>query len=812
MPQTEYKGSKYLALLEEFRDLGVGGLFFRVRYEFSKKLGFIERKHAPRELSAEEVIESLDLKNPSLAQVHSAYNSHGTDGAVPELIRHFKSRQSPGFFFNWRDRELYQRLLREHFADQESQLLEQADRICRHEFEVFGSKSIQYGDQINWHFDPSTGSDWPLTHWSKIDIAGSDRIGDVKFTWEVNRHQFFFTLGRAYWFTGDEKYARKFAELMRSWINTNPPEIGVNWYSNLEIAIRLICWIWAYHYFLDSPFFDDQLHFDFLRIVLQSCRHLTRDFAYSLRSMKNNHIIGDAAGLAFAGILFPEFRESERWRKTYINILYRELKKQVYDDGADFEQSISYHKFVLYFYLLLFRIMQINGHDFPAELVQKLEKMIEFTMYTMKPDRRLPGIGDNDDAGVLFLSNESIHDATPTLSTGAVLFQRGDFKQLAGRLSEETLWLNGEESIQIFSSLEESPPSDLSRGFPDGGYYAMRTAWDADARYLLFKCGPHADHGHADALHVELYCNSENYLRDSGTYAYNGPWEWRTFFRSTRAHNTVVVDGESQSIPHRVFRWLKPAKCKTNSWIASRNFDYVDAEHYGYSRYKYPVTHKRGVFFVKPEYWVIVDQLMGYGEHSVELPFHLSSGAYEISANIFRAKSFAIIPVISDDLYMDIYKGTEDPIRGWFSPSYGVKQPSPAVVYSFTGGLPKVMVTILDAGCSILDTGYSFFGNGNLAINAKVGNFEDALIFNWAATSPDSLRIVDTDAEIAYIRRVKAGGKVVRLALIAGSYIRLAGELLLETESPVRSLDLKVSSDGNVEIETNPEVNYRINC
>jgi hypothetical protein len=217
------------------------------------------------------------------------------------------------------------------------------------------------------------------------------------------------------------------------------------------------------------------------------------------------------------------------------------------------------------------------------------------------------------------------------------------------------------------------------------------------------------------------------------------------------------------------------------------------------------------VFFVKPEYWVIVDQLMGYGEHSVELSFHLSSGAYEISTKMFRARNFAIIPVISDDLDMDIYKGIEDPIRGWFSPSYGAKQPSPAVVYSFTGGLPKVMVTILDAGCSILDTGYSFFGNGNLAINAKVGDFEDALIFNWAATSSDSLRIVDTDAEIAYIRRVKAGSKVIRLALVAGSYIRLAGTLLLETESPVRSLDLKVSSDGNVEIETNPEVNCRIN-
>jgi hypothetical protein len=229
MPQTEYKGSKYIALLEELRSLGAGGTLFRVSYELSKKLGFTERKHAARKLSANDVIESLDLENPALADVRQAYDSHEIDRAMSELMKHFKSRESPRFFFNWRDRDSYQKLLRERFADQEAQLVERADRVCRHEFEIFGSNCVEFSDEIDWHLDPSTDCSWPLIHWSRIDVRGPDRIGDVRLTWEINRHQFLFTLGRAYWFTGDQKYAQEFASLMPGWIDANPPEMGVNW-------------------------------------------------------------------------------------------------------------------------------------------------------------------------------------------------------------------------------------------------------------------------------------------------------------------------------------------------------------------------------------------------------------------------------------------------------------------------------------------------------------------------------------------------------------------------------------------------------
>lgn len=796
--------NKYINIIREIHSLGLKGTIFRLNYELSKKLGILEKKHAPLAISSKDLIESLDLENPLFGDIKKAYNLKEYDLAIAKLINYLKYRENPKFFFNRHERAKYQEILNERFADQRAGLLEQGDKICRNEIGIFGSECAKFGDEINWHCDPETGKDWPIIHWSKIDIRSSNRLGDVKFIWEINRHQFLFTLGRAYWFTGDEKYAKKATDLMRSWIAENPPEMGINWYSNLEIAIRLISWIWAYNFFLDSPSFDDQLHLDFLKIVLHSVRHIMKDFKYSLLSMRNNHVIGDATAISFAGIMFPEFKESREWR-NYINVLYGELEKQVNEDGTDFEQAISYHKFVLYFYILLFRIIQINGYDFPDHHVKKVEKMMEFMMYVMKPDGNMPQVGDCDDAKVLPLGNEEFNCLKSTLSTGAALFHRGDFKRVAGNLREETLWLCGIDGILEFDSLEENKPYSLSRDFPEGGYYIMRSGFDLDAKYLLFKCGPHADHGHADALHIEMSKGDKSCLRDCGTYTYNGLIEWRNYFRSTNAHNTVVIDGESQKIPHRVFRWLDVGKASANIWVSSDNFDYVEGEHTGYARYEDPVIHKRAVFFVKPEYWLILDRLIAKREHSVELIFHtiLGDTGSALSSNAFHTKDFAIIPVGADDLKINVN-------QGWFSPCYGIKKPSTTVTYSYQGKLPKFIATVLDPGVPILSAKCLVQNEDGLAIQLESGGFLDTFIFNWNGGSRDSIEVIDTDGNVAYIRKDAMGNKIIKVALVSGSYIDLDGKLHLKAKSPVKSMDMFVSESGEMVIKSDPKMEIEI--
>jgi hypothetical protein len=215
---------------------------------------------------------------------------------------------------------------------------------------------------------------------------------------------------------------------------------------------------------------------------------------------------------------------------------------------------------------------------------------------------------------------------------------------------------------------------------------------------------------------------------------------------------------------------------------------------------------------VKPEYWVVIDQLTGRGEHSVDLLFHTPYDKYELEAStkIFRSQELAIIPVAPDDLKPEIHECAEKPIQGWFSPCYGKKQPATTLVYSCAGELPKTMITVLDPGRSLLDARLmERTGIRDMTINIELRGLSDTLVFGRDQKS--SARTgVDTDAEIICIRRNKINGRIVRLSLISGSYIRLDSRLVLEASVPVTSVDVTILPDGKTEIEADPEANVRL--
>src|SRR6185295_18230461 len=110
----------------------------------------------------------------------------------------------------------------------------------------------------------------------------------------------------------------------------------------------------------------------------------------------------------------------------------------------------------------------------------------------------------------------------------------------------------------------------------------------------------------------------EPYLVDPGTYCYTANARWRNYFRSTAAHSTVTVDGLSQAIPAGPFAWQKRPRARLRRWISTDSFDLADADHDAYHRLPDPVTHRRRVFFAKPRYWVVVDELDGKVEHRID--------------------------------------------------------------------------------------------------------------------------------------------------------------------------------------------------
>jgi hypothetical protein len=235
----------------------------------------------------------------------------------------------------------------------------------------------------------------------------------------------------------------------------------------------------------------------------------------------------------------------------------------------------------------------------------------------------------------------------------------------------------------------------------------MRSGWEPDAHHVLFDVGPlgcpvSGGHGHADLLSVQCWAFGEPFLADAGTGSYADP-DWRRFFRSTAAHSTVMVDGESQAVPAGPFSWRQRPRARLRSWLSTEAFDYADADHDAYRRLPDPVRHRRRVLFVKPRYWVLVDDVEGAGQHLVELRFQFGPAEVRLGPGLWASaaaggRGLLLCPFASAPLQPRLRQGGLEPAEGWVSPDYGQRRPAPVVVYSASARLPLRVITLLLPG------------------------------------------------------------------------------------------------------------------
>ncbi|MGQ9631414.1 MAG: alginate lyase family protein [bacterium] len=610
-------------------------------------------------------------------------------------LEYFRRRDVPLFYGFSSENEMLSTFKDEFFVKREK-YLGMAEEICNKTFDLLGSGKYRFEKEIDWHSDFKVGYRWKPEFYMQVDYYDLEAPYDVKVPWELSRFQHVVTLGKAYWLSNDEKYAREFVSHITDWIEKNPPLRGVNWTCTMEVAIRVANWIWGYYFFRNSPVLTNEFLNKFLKSILVHSRYIINNLEYS-PELTSNHYLSDIVGLVCLGVLFPEFKESAKWRQLGIRELFREMDKQIYDDGVDFEASIYYHRLVIE--LFIFPIILLKGNDFdiPPGVLSKLERMLEFVMYYTKPDGTAPQIGDADDGRLHILSDNKISDHRYLLGLGAVLFDRGDFKAIAGDLCEEVLWVYGVEGWERFKSLPKEDAKLSSRAFLDGGIYIMRR----DSLYMIVDCGSNGQngnggHAHNDTLSFELYAYDKTFIVDPGTYAYTADYKMRNLFRSTAYHNVVMVDDvEMNEIDERnLFSLGNNAIPKVNRWETNGEYDFLDAEHTGYKRLKNPVVHRRQIYFDKKQgFWVIKDILTGRGSHKLDLLFHFAPMSIEIDRLSVRSDNadsanIIVIPLNTDDLSCEI-------LDGWVSPSYGIMEPAKILKYSKCVELPDCFLILL---------------------------------------------------------------------------------------------------------------------
>lgn len=546
------------------------------------------------------------------------------DGGL--TLEQFRARSAPRLTAAFDDPTRTAAELQRRFGDTSAELLDRADRICEGRFDLLGHRDLSFGSPIDWQLDPLSGRRTPLVHWSRLTRPEPGSSGDRKVVWELNRHQSFVMLGRAYRLTGDERYAEAFVHQLRSWITDNPPGFGINWSSSLEIALRAISWTWALHLFRASPALTPELFQRVLELLQLHARHVQRQL--STYSSPNTHLTGEALGLYTLGTLWPELRGAREWRAAGREILIAELRRQVAKDGVYFERATAYQRYTIDFFTHFELLAAANDDAVPPIVRERLGAMLGFALSISRPDGTMPLLGDDDGGCLVPLSESSYEDPRPALAVGAVLLDRADFKAVAGGAAEELLWLLGPAGLAAYDRMEPLAPPETSKAFSRGGFYVLRDGWSGSASVLTISCGDHGGgHGHADALSFDLCVEGRPVLVDPGTFTYVRGLALDDAFRATAAHNTVVVDDVSSSVPAGPFVWSQVASCALRSWITNDACDFFEGSHDGYERLADPVTHVRSVLFLKGGYWVVRDRLVAAGEHRYELRFHFAPDA-----------------------------------------------------------------------------------------------------------------------------------------------------------------------------------------
>jgi hypothetical protein len=624
------------------------------------------------------------------------------------------SSGSPGNFFFSAD-ELTQRvtLLREHLPNVAAEIVTEANEICRHRFRLLGYRDLDYGEEIDWHLDAVHGVRSPLIPWFKINFLDFAVVGDHKITWELSRHQHLVTLAKAWLLTGDETYAREIFSQWYSWQCANPYPLGANWASSLEVAFRSLSWIWLHRLLADCPVVPASFQNDLLHALALNGRHIERYL--STYFSPNTHLLGEAVALFFIGTLYPQLSSAQDWRKKGWEIIQKEAARQVRPDGVYFEQSLYYHVYALDFFLHARLLASRNGMEIPSEfdlVIKKMLAVIQALAQASPPD----GLGDDDGGRVFDPRRNRAEHMTDPLATGAALFH-DDSLRASATLTEEAIWLFGEEALAWSAQTDDLPPTPKSQSFRDGGLYIVASS-EPFAQQMVIDAGPQGNgssgHGHADALSIKFAFGGRNWLVDPGTGSYMNAGE-RNAFRGTRAHNTLAVDGLDQAEPRGPFAWSSLPNTQTDLWIAGTNFTLFAGSHSGYERLLDPVRHRRFVFHLHSGFWLIRDVAEGNNSHLVETSWYF---APDLEVAI-QGNAFVAAPRAREESDFITLLPAADPrwkselLSEHVSPAYGAKLTAPVVRCSARLPLPaEHAVLLLSAVGGVAEPGTFLRDNG----------------------------------------------------------------------------------------------------
>ncbi len=562
------------------------------------------------------------------------------------------------------------------------QLLSAADHILEGTFCSFGAYQVP--------LDLMAGAS--NKHWVELEKRPPEK--DIKFIWEPGRFGWAVTLARAYAHSGKDIYAQAFWEKTLSFLETHPPNLGRQWQSAQEVAIRLMVFVFCDRVFALAPVSTPEKRRRLWAAIAEHAERIPPTLVYA-RAQNNNHLLSEAAGLYSAGLYLSSHPEAEKWRQLGWRWINRSFQNQISEFGTYIQHSTNYHRLMLQIALYIDHLRRHSNKPWPLDTISHLQSAVRWLWGLTDPDTGLvPNLGADDSAYILPLTQLQQEDYRPVVDAAGKAFLKMDIYQQP-EFSEMANWFEI-EPVQPANQEQPYAPDMLrvnnskGRGFIHTAHYTDRPS-------------------HADQLHVDLWWQGVNVALDPGTYQYNAPRPWNNALLTAQVHNTLTLDGQDQMTRADRFLWLDWAQAEISAHEVDEQgqIRQVTAQHNGFR--KMHACHQRKLISIDNG-WIIEDVVLPDDNdngkiHQAQVTWLVPDWEWHLEAgNQLKliGPSFSFTLQIEGVLKINLFRGGErllgemkpHPTWGWISSAYGEKHPGIMIKAEKTGILPIKYRTI----------------------------------------------------------------------------------------------------------------------
>jgi hypothetical protein len=593
-----------------------------------------------------------------------------------------------------------------------TQLTAEADEIVTGQVRLFGAQPVPL------ILTPPI----ELSHWTdhkSAHIRVDQRPIDIKFIWEPARFGWALTLGRTYHLTSDERYPEAFWQYFEVFQAANPVNMGPNWASAQEVALRLISFAFAAQFFANSPHSSAIRNSQLATAIVEHALRIPPTLFYA-RAQNNNHLLSEAAGLITAALALPDHPQAPKWHHLGWKWFQRGLETQIAVDGTYMQQSVNYHRLILQLGLWVFGMMGPESGDMDGKLEAgrvKLAKATEWLLGLVDAETgRVPNLGPNDGAYIFPLTILPFHDYRPVLQAASQVFLGKDAFEL-GEWDEIGMWLATGDRGRKTGKVFESDNSVLSYALQPCTSNPQLSSLHSTHSWAYLRAAQFHDRpGHADQLHLDLWWRGFNVAQDAGTYLYNADPPWNNALTHTAVHNTVMIDNRPQMTPAGKFLYLDRAQAEiiAHEWAEDDSWQQISAQHDGYQ--KIDIIHQRTVTAFKSDNWRIADRIFTSDlatrqSHSARLHWLLPDwewrvtnddlGIGNLELGILSPHGWVDLQIQVDNLKSKLFNiqlvragetihgfGKISSTWGWVSPTYGEKIPALSFSVSVKEKLP----------------------------------------------------------------------------------------------------------------------------